>query len=162
MPVRGVLGSSYMDIRDDFKTVSNPYDQQEQLAVVPAITPDVSIFHAYQADMSGNILTEPPQNISLLAQATQRAVIVTVEELVGQLDWTPNRSLVPARYIKAIVHAPGGAHPTSCRDYYPIDTSHIREYIKSAKDPVQWKQYLQKYIFEIENLRAYREAVGLK
>lgn len=38
IPVRGLIGTDYMNIRPDFKQITNPYDEQEQIVIVPAIS----------------------------------------------------------------------------------------------------------------------------
>ncbi len=162
MPMRGVLGSDYMRIRDDFGEITNPFDSAERLAVVPAITPDVAIFHAYQSDRNGNIMADTAQNNKLLAQATRRAVIVTVEELVDELTWNPRRMYIPGNLITAVVYAPGGAHPTSCRGFYPVDSQHIQEYLSCSADTKKWQAYLEKYIYDVQDQHAYCELVEME
>lgn len=160
MPARGILGSDYMRIREDFKVIDNPYNGEEKLAAVPAIVPDVAAFHAYQADRQGNVMADASQSSKLLAQAASRAVIATVEELVDNLTWRRNWSFIPANFITAVAHAPCGAHPTSCSGYYDIDSAHMQEYVAAAKDPEKWKGYLDKYIYSLEGHQQYLENLG--
>ena len=100
MPVRGLLGTDYLKVRPDFKVISNPFQEEEEIVLVPAIRPDVLIFHAYQADTEGNVVASGLQNNRLLAQAA-RKVIVTVEEVVE-----------PSRF------------PATTRNLYPRCISH--------------------------------------
>src|SRR6266478_3404961 len=55
-PVRGLLGTDYMKIRPDFLRMANPYDPEEEIALVPALTPDVAVFHGFRADLERFIL----------------------------------------------------------------------------------------------------------
>jgi len=161
LPVRGVLGSDYMRVREDFREMANPYDPSERVAVVPAILPDTAIFHAYQADREGNIMSDTSLNNKLLAQAARRAVIVTAEEVVDQLSWNPRRMFIPGHMLSAVVHAPGGAHPTACRGYYPVDSGHVRHYLSCAADEEKWKAYLENYVYGVRDHAEYCRLVNL-
>lgn len=160
LPVRGFGGSDYLKVREDFKYIINPYDSGEKLVVVPSLTPDAALFHAFQADRSGNVLADASQNNKLLAQAARGAVLVTVEEVVDKLSWSPDKMFIPGHYITALVHAPGGAHPTSCPGYYKTDGNHLQEYKRAASAPDTWHNYLQKYITGLPGEAAYRKVIA--
>ena len=55
IPLRGPLGSDLMKHRSDWKVIDNPFEANDPIAVLPAIRPDVSLFHAPLADRFGNI-----------------------------------------------------------------------------------------------------------
>ncbi|WP_152401424.1 CoA transferase subunit A [Paenibacillus cellulositrophicus] len=146
IPVRGLLGTGYMDIRSDFRVIVNPFDMEESIAVVPAIRPDVAIFHAFQADTHGNVAAYPGHNNRLLAQAS-RHVIVSVEEIVTpeELSRHPG-TIIPSVYITAVVHAPQGAYPTGCPGYYGIDSDHIRTYVEASRSEPTFREYIDRFI----------------
>ena len=51
-----------------------------------------------------------------------KRAIVTVEELVEDFgDISPNAAILPGWTINAIVHVPGGAHPSYAQGYYSRD-----------------------------------------
>ncbi len=160
LPARGILGSSYMQIRQDFNVIENPYNGDEKIVLVPAITPSASVFHAFQSDRDGNVLADPPQESKLLAQATTGPVIATVEEVVDELTPDINGTFIPGHLITAVIHAPGGAHPTSCRGFYRTDAVHVQEYLASAKCPDQWTRYLDRYVYQPRDYSQYLQAVG--
>lgn len=147
VPVRGLLGTDYLKIRPDFKVVPNPYDPAEQIVVVPSIAPDVAVIHGYLGDRHGNVVTTGASDARLIAQAS-RTVIATVEEIVdADLLRTPHTgALVPGIHVTAVVHAPRGAHPTSCAGYYREDGDHIREYVRAAASDATFRAYLQRYV----------------
>ena len=150
-----------MRVREDFREIANPYDALERVAVVPAILPDAAIFHAYQGDREGNVMSDTALNNKLLAQAARRDVIVTVEELVDELTWNPRRMYIPGQMLSAVVHAPGGAHPTACRGFYPVDSRHIKLFLSSSEDSEKWSAYLRKFIYGIQDHEAYCRLVEL-
>jgi glutaconate CoA-transferase subunit A len=155
IPVRGLIGTDYMNIRPDFKLLANPYDEHEQIAVVPAICPDVAMFHAYQADTDGNVAAHPSQNNRILAQASKRS-IVSVEQIVSPEELRKTAgSVIPSAFITAIVHVPLGAHPTSCPGVYGIDNKHVRHYMKAAGSESGFADYLQRYVTSSKDHDAY-------
>jgi glutaconate CoA-transferase subunit A len=147
VPVRGLLGTDYMKVRPDFKEIANPYDPSEPIALVPAIAPDVAVFHGFQGDRLGNVVASAAADAKLIAQAARRT-IATVEELVdGDLAAMPVKgALVPAIHVTAVVHAPRGAHPTSCQGRYPVDRAHLLEYVEAARSDAAFKAYLDRYV----------------
>ena len=80
IPVFGFLGSDYMRIRPDLKTVKDPYRGTEYV-VVPPIMPDIAIIHATKGDRFGGVTTLSARNDRLLAMASRKTIAV-VEELV--------------------------------------------------------------------------------
>src|SRR6201996_9211959 len=58
MPLRGLLGSDVLAHRPDWKTIDNPFDQDsasgaDPIVLLPALKPDVALFHAPMADRAG-------------------------------------------------------------------------------------------------------------
>lgn len=161
VPVRGLLGTDYMKVRPDFKQIANPYDPGEPIAIVPAIAPDVAVFHGHQADRHGNVVASRAADAKLIAQAAQR-VIATVEELVdGDLAAEPVRgALVPGIHLTAVVHAPRGAHPTSCRGRYGVDRAHLLEYLEAAQSDAAFKRYLDRYVLGTRDHAEYLARVA--
>lgn len=146
-PVRGLLHTDYMRVRPDFKAIRNPYDPNEEIAIVPAIAPDVAVFHGLRADRHGNVVTSGSVDAKLIAQAS-RTAIATVEEIVdGDLVRGPHTgALVPGIHMTAVVPVPKGAHPTSCIGYYGDDGDHIRDYLRAAAADETFRAYLTQYV----------------
>jgi glutaconate CoA-transferase, subunit A len=161
VPVRGLLGTDYMRIRPDFRSVPNPYDPREEIALVPAITPDVAVFHGLAGDRFGNVITSGSTDAKLIAQAA-RKVIATVEQLSPEnLAETPHTGqLVPGIHMTAVAHAPSGAHPTSCRGHYGDDADHIREYMRAAASDESFRAYLDRYILGTRDHAEYLQRVA--
>lgn len=146
-PVRGLIGTDYMRIRPDFLTIPNPYDPAEPIAVVPAIAPDVAVFHGLAGDRCGNVLTSGSVDARLIAQAARTAV-ATVERLSeDDLATTPHTgTLVPGIHVAAVAHVPRGAHPTGCEPSYGDDGAHVREYLRLAATDEGVRAYLDRYV----------------
>ena len=160
IPVRGIIGSDYMRIREDFKVIPNPYGGDDVL-VVPAIVPDMAILHGFQADSRGNVLVERKSDIDLALFAS-RKVIATVEEMVpeGELHPTAQRELISWIHFDALVEVPYGAHPTACPGIYDMDESHVQEYLHSARDEESFSRYLDRYVFTARDHAEYFSRIG--
>ncbi len=146
MPVRGIVGTDYLKIRPDFKVIDNPYGD-DQVVLIPAIRPDISIIHSFAADDKGNVLVDEFENEPLLARASRR-VFVSTEEIVSTKE-LKNRDygiIIPSLYIDGVVLMPGGATPTRCRNYYPYDEAEIKSYLKAAKEKESFKEYIGKLL----------------
>ncbi len=149
LPVRGILGSAYLEVNPRFRVISDPFSGQN-LVVVQALTPDVTLVHAAQGDSQGNILI-PRVSDWRLAITASRQVIATVEERVaGPLQDQPEWRLIPAIFLTALVHCPRGAAPTGYPGYYPQDEAHIAFYLQSAKDEVAFTRYLEDHVMGSE------------
>ena len=146
MPVRGIIGTDYMQIRPDFKVIDNPYGE-DKIVVVPAIVPDIALIHAKKADSSGNVLVDRFENDPLLARASKR-VFVSCEEMVPNVYevFTKEDIIIPSIYINKVVLLPGSARPTGCEGYYDLDDEAIRAYLKAAKDDASMFEYMDVFI----------------
>jgi len=78
MPLRGVIGSDLVAGRADWKIV-------DDLLIVPALRPDVALFHARWADEAGNVWVGRRRELATVAHAAKQA-FVTFEELRKGLD----------------------------------------------------------------------------
>src|SRR5438034_4650268 len=93
----------------------------EMLAAVRALRPDVGIIHAQQADRAGNVQLwgiAGVQKETVLASARS---IVTVEEIVDELEPRPGAVVLPGWALDAVSAAPHGAHPSYAHGYYDRD-----------------------------------------
>lgn len=134
MPLRGILGSDLLTHRKDWKVIDNPFGEGDPIVLLPAITPDIALFHAPKADRAGNVWIGVRRELMTMAHAA-RACLVTVEEVVeGDLlaDDATAAGTIPALYITALAKAPGGARPVGLFGVYPPDTDVLRRYSKMA------------------------------
>lgn len=145
LPVRGILGSAYL-VNPGFRVITDPFSGEE-VVLVEALSPDVTLVHGSRADTRGNLLI-PRRSDALLAIRASRRVIATVEERVEEeLHDEPDWRLIPAFFVSALVHCPGGAAPTDFSGYYGPDEEHIALYLKRSKDPAAFADYLQEYVY---------------
>src|SRR4249919_747235 len=80
MPLRGVLGTDVLKHRPDWKVLDNPFGDSDPIVLLPAIRPDVALFHAPMADLEGNVWIGRQRELVTMAHAAERT-IVTVETI---------------------------------------------------------------------------------
>lgn len=156
------LGTDVIKYNTNIKVIDSPYDNKEWVAM-PALKLDVSLIHVDRADERGVCQIKGPDMYmdDWFARAAD-TTIVSCDELVPTEFFHQGDE---ARYVfwersqtSAIVHIPGGAHPTSCNPLYGFDVPHFNEYNASAKEG-GFTAYFDKYIAnKTEN--EYQEAVG--
>src|SRR6476646_1075590 len=134
MPLRGLIGSDVLNHRPDWKVVDNPFDENDPIVLLPAIKPDVTLFHAPMADRNGNVWIGRQRELVTMAHASERTV-VTVEKLHdGNLleDKTLAAGTLPGFYVDQVAVVERGAWPLPLPDYYAWDAGHLKEYVTLA------------------------------
>jgi len=148
--LRGVIGSDLLRVRPDWKVIDNPFGEDDPILAVPAIKPDVALFHAPFADRRGNVWVGRRRELFTMAHASAKTV-VTVEELHdGDLleDEFLSGATIPAFYIEAVVVAPKGAWPLRFANRYAEDGAHLQEYMRLAASDQGFRRYLDRYVYE--------------
>jgi glutaconate CoA-transferase subunit A len=139
-------------------------DDPEQVVLVPAINPDVTVIHAQQADTQGTVRIAGLTFADVEQARAARHVIVTCEELVEPevLRAEPGRNHVPFFAVDAVVHVPYGAHPTACYGFYDYDARHLNAYRVLAADDAQFAAYLDEYVYGVDGQAEYLERIGAR
>jgi len=150
MPLRGVLGSDLVAGRRDWKVLQNPFSPAEDpILFVPAVSPDVALFHARWADEVGNVWIGRRKELATIAHAS-KSTFVSVEE-IRKGDMLEDELLAPgvlsATYVSAVAHSPNGAWPLGIADVYGIDDAHLALYAKAAKTRDGFEQYLKDFVW---------------
>jgi glutaconate CoA-transferase subunit A len=122
----------------------------EELAAVPAIRPDVGIVHAQQADRHGNVQLWGicgVQKETVLASARS---VVTVEEIVDELEPRPGAVVLPGWVVDAVAVVPGGAHPSYAQGYYDRDNSFYVSWDEIGRDRERFEEWMRRHVLEAE------------
>lgn len=150
MPLRGLIGSDVLAHRPDWKVIDNPFGNDDPIVLLPALKPDVALFHAPMADRSGNVFIGTQRELVVMAHAAQKT-IVTVEKIHdGDLLRDPllAAGTLPGFYVEAVAVAPRGAWPLPLPDHYGIDAAHMAEYTRLAATAEGFAQYLEQHVHE--------------
>ncbi len=150
MPLGGLVGSDLVDNRDDWKVVDDPLGQGGgPVVLLPAIKPDVTVFHSPRADTEGNVWIGRRRELVTMAHAAA-ATLVTVEA-VEDRDFLDDEATAAGTlsglYVTAIAVAEGGARPLGLTGHYERDTDYIRAYAEEAKTGDGFKRYLDREVF---------------
>jgi glutaconate CoA-transferase, subunit A len=136
IPLRGVIGSDLVKHRPDWKVIQNPLAEEEDpILVIPAIRPDIALFHARAADRNGNVWVGVRRELMLMAHAARRT-LVSVERIEDRdflADDAMAAGTIPALYVEAIAHAPRGAWPVGLAKEYPADDAALSSYARASR-----------------------------
>jgi len=151
MPLRGLIGSDLLEVRPDWRVIDNPLAEGgDPIVLLPALRPDVALFHAPWADEQGNVWLGARRELVTMAHAA-RATLVTVEEVrAGDLlaDETLAAGTLPALYVTALAEAPEGAWPLGLAGRYEADRDHLAEYARLAASEEGFAEYCAEHVDE--------------
>src|SRR5215468_8910555 len=148
MPLRGLIGSDLIAQRTDWKVLDNPFGKDDPIVLLPAIRPDVALFHAPLADHAGNVWIGRDRELATMAHAADKTV-VTVEKLFeGNLfdDPTLAAGALGGFYVQAIAVVANGAWPLGLADHYGADAAHLAEYARMAASREGFAAYLDRHV----------------
>ena len=144
---RGYKGAGLKDVNPNIKSVTCPFTGEE-LAAVPSIRPDVSFIHAQKADKKGNVLIEGIVGIQKEAVLAAKRAVVTVEEIVDDLENHPNAAVLPHWTLSAVSLVPGGAHPSYAQGYYKRDNAAYLEWDKISADREKFQAWMKAEVLD--------------
>jgi glutaconate CoA-transferase subunit A len=160
-PLRSYDGSDLEAANPLIRRVASPYDG-EQIAVVPPLTPDVTIIHAQRADAEGNVQAWGIVGVQREAALAARRVIAVVEQLVDPsvIRDDPDRTLLPGTVVDAVCVEPFGAHPSFAQGYYDRDNAFYRDWDPISRDPERLAAWLDEWVLGLEGRAAYVGRMG--
>jgi glutaconate CoA-transferase subunit A len=149
LPVRGILGSAYLQVNPRFRVMADPFSGEE-VAAVQALNPDVTLVHGARGDSRGNLHIPRVSDWGLAISASRRVIATVEERVAGLLTETPEWRLIPAIHLTALVLCPGGAAPTGYPGYYPQDAAHLALYLEYSREAASFARYLEDQVRGIE------------
>ncbi len=160
IPARVMMGT------DTFKKssallIEDPYSGKP-LTLIPAVYPDVAIIHVHRADKYGNAQIDGALVEDFELARAAKKLIITAEEIVDEdvIRSRPYRTVIPYFLVDAVVEQPYGAHPTNMPGLYYSDEEHLGEYLKATKTEEGTEEYLEKYVYSVNDFWEYLEKVG--
>ena len=145
MPLRGLIGSDLVGVRDDWRQIENPFaEQPDPIVLLPAITPDFALIHAARGDAEGNVWIGLRREAMAMAHAAHHT-LATVEVLVeGSLldDVATAAATISSLYVDDIAESAHGAWPVGFLGHYPCDGAHLRAYAAAATTDAGFAAYL--------------------
>src|SRR5579862_288328 len=152
MALRGILGSDLVKRRRDWRQMDNPFSADEAgndpILLLPAISPEIALFHSPAADRDGNVWIGRRRELVTIAHAA-RITLVTVEKIVEESLLASEASAagtLPALYVSAIAEAPRGSWPLGLGDDYAADGAHLAAYAEAARNDDGFQGYLEEFV----------------
>ncbi|TWC38615.1 glutaconate CoA-transferase subunit A [Pseudomonas sp. SJZ079] len=152
IPTAVGLGTDVLTHNPQLKLIASPYADGKDWLAMPALKLDAALVHVDRADPRGVCQIQGPDHYmdDLFVRAAERAY-VSCDELVDsgyfhahpeqarQVFWERNQT-------SAVVHVPGGAHPSSCAPLYGFDVAHFKAYNASAQQADGWQAYAEQFV----------------
>ena len=156
LPTRTLLGS------DILRTNPN-LSLRDGLVEVKEVRPDVAIVHVQRADALGRAHAWGPLGITEEAGLAAGRVIITCEELVDSSVTLsdPNRILFPETKVVAVVHEPGGAHPSPVQGHFKRDHAFYRDYAERSRTQEGFGGWLDEWVLSVQDRAAYMGRIDL-
>jgi glutaconate CoA-transferase subunit A len=140
--MRGYVGTELTERSSStIATVECPFTG-EKLTAVPAIRPDVGIVHAQRADREGNVQLWGIIGVQKEIALASKRSLVTVEEVVDELEPRPGAIVLPTWALTAVAEAPRGAHPSYAHDYYDRDNGFYQRWDKISRDRDSFREWM--------------------
>ncbi len=149
MPLAGLVGSDLVAHRDDWKVVDDPLGRGGgPIVLLPAIRPDVVMFHSPRADRHGNVWIGRRRELMTMAHAAKATLVTaeTVEDRDFLADDDTAAGTLASLYVTAVAAAKDGARPLGLTGCYERDADHIRRYAKEAATADGFRRYLAREV----------------
>ena len=156
LPTRTLLGSDILRSNPNLTTGFG-------MVHVGAVKPDVAIVHVQRADAMGRAHAWGPLGITEEAGLAAHRVVVTCEELVDSSITIsdPNRILFPETKVVAVVHEPGGAHPSPVQGYFKRDHASYRDYAEQSRTTAGFAAWLDLWVLGVADRATYLNRVDV-
>ena len=139
--LRGYLGTDLAQHTATVSSVTCPFTG-ETLTAVAALNPDVAVIHAQRADRRGNVQMWGITGVQKEAVLAADRSLVTVEEIVDELDPRPGAVVLPGWVVTAVAEVPRGAHPSYAQGYYDRDNDHYQAWDPISRDREAFGRWL--------------------
>ncbi len=140
----------------------NPFNPGEKLVLLPTPKLDTAIIHVQKASPDGTCRIEGDEFHDVDIAIAAKRCIVTCEELVSneEIKKDPNLNTIPGFVVDAVIHAPHGAHPSQCYNYYDFDGKFLKDYEQASKTVETFNEFINEWGYEPKTHEEYLDKVG--
>lgn len=130
--------------------------RQGDVRIAP-VKPDVAVLHVQRSDALGRAHVWGPLGITEEAGLAAERVILVCEELVdSEVTLSdPNRVLLPETKVVAVVHEPGGAHPSPVQGFWKRDHAFYRDYAARSRSAEGYQEWLEERVLGVRDRAEY-------
>jgi glutaconate CoA-transferase subunit A len=146
--LRGYSGTGLAAQAMNIAEIACPFTG-ETLTAVAALTPDVTVIHAQQADRAGNVQFWGITGVQKEAVLAARRSVVTVEEIVPVLQAQPGGVVLPSWAVGYVALVPGGAHPSYALGYTSRDNDFYLAWDAISRDRDTFGRWLADHVHAI-------------
>ncbi|MCE6995259.1 CoA transferase subunit A [Saccharothrix sp. S26] len=140
--LRGYTGTDLPAQTANIAAVTCPFTG-EVLTAVAALRLDAAVVHAQRADRHGNVQLWGITGVQKEAVLAATRSLVTVEEVVDELEPRPGAVVLPSWVVDYVAEAPGGAHPSYAHDYSVRDNDFYVAWDEISRDREKFAQWLE-------------------
>jgi glutaconate CoA-transferase, subunit A len=161
LPTYSTLGSDLLKKNGNLREFISPVNE-DKLVAVRALRPDVAVLHVQRADEHGNAHIWGSLGVAVDGARAARKVIIVAEEIVAPevIASDPNRTLVPGFLVAAVVHEPGGAHPSPVQGHYGRDHAFFAEYHEQSRILEDFEKWLEHWVVRTADRRECMKQLG--
>ncbi len=160
LPVRVMLGTDTFN-RSAARVVTCPFTGQE-LAALPALSPDLAIIHVHEADRYGNCRIRGTTVADFDLARAAKKVIITCERLIDEeeIRRDPSQTIIPYYCVDAVCEVPFGSYPANMPYEYFSDEQHLKAWLLAERDLDGFQKFLDQYIFGVSDFHDYLAVCG--
>ncbi|OAT86338.1 CoA transferase subunit A [Desulfotomaculum copahuensis] len=150
--------------RQKVQIVNDPFWEEGEVVLVPALKPDFAIMHVQMTGDEGTVRIHGGPFLDYYAAMAAKTTIVTAEHITSEeyLRVSPELNVIPKEVVDVIVEVPYGAHPTPVDGMYDTDSAFFNEYILASKNEIAFKKWLSEWVFGIPDHMSYLEKLGVR
>jgi glutaconate CoA-transferase subunit A len=156
--LRGYLGSDLPKFNSRIKFIECPFTG-ERLAAIPAHRPDVTIIHAQKADRRGNVLLWGVVGVQKEAVMAAKRAIVTVEEIVDELNAPPNSLVLPSWVVSAVCQVRSGAFPSYAQGYYQRNNAFYKRWDEISRERESFQNWIERHVLGTKDFEGFRQSL---
>ena len=160
IPTRVMLGTDTFN-KSSAKVIKDPFSGKP-ICLLPACYPDVAVIHVPRCDKYGNAQIDGITVEDFELSRAARRLIITTEEIIENqtIREEPYKTIIPYYLVDAVLEAPFGSHPCQMPYLYFFDEEHIAEWLSLSKTDDGVAQYLEKYVYSVDEFKDYLELIG--
>jgi glutaconate CoA-transferase subunit A len=148
--------TSRSGVRNRLKFERSPFTG-DRVCLIPPLRHDVGIIQVQRSDPYGNAQAWGLMGESRYGLQSCDKIIICAEEIVDTdvVMRNPDRTLVPAFRVAAVVEAPWGSHPAPLTGYYDMDWLYFAYYEKETRTEEAFETYLDTWVHGVPDRQAY-------